>query len=184
MCERLAFVNILIIGIMQNMQTRIKLVVASVALGVAVALNIRYHLESKHPAVHHHAGFTVYINGVRQDFAQTKYMNFAVCSDHQHKATKEEEQIEKAHLHEMVGDVVHVHRSGATWGDLFENIKFELPSNVYAVVGGEVVAEPLASPIEDNTSVVFVVGEKPDDMEIVTKDHIGRVAASSELCGD
>ena len=95
--------------------------------------------------VHYHAGFRVYIDGQLQNYSDYKYMNFVPCSEHDEKKSKEEEQIERAHLHDGVGDVVHVHKAGANWGDLFKNIGVTLPSE----------PEILQQTIEPNSSIVI-----------------------------
>src|SRR4051812_30234652 len=73
--------------------------------------------------LHYHAGFQVYENGKQKSFADIAYMHDKPCTGKKAEEEKEDEQIEKAHLHDLVGDVVHVHRENATWGDLFKNIK-------------------------------------------------------------
>jgi hypothetical protein len=123
--------------------------------------------------VHYHAGFTVYIDGVKQDYSDYKYMNFVPCSEHDQKKSKAEEQIEKAHLHDGVGDVVHVHRSGGKWRDLFKNIGVDLPGDLPI----------LDQPIEPDSSVVITVGTPVENPDKVTLEHIKEVEAKSELCG-
>lgn len=123
--------------------------------------------------MHYHAGFVVYVDGVKQDYSGYQYMNYTPCSEHEEKKSPEEEQVEKAHLHEGVGDVVHVHRSGAVWGDLFNNIGVELAEQ----------PEILSQKIEPNSSVVITIGNKVDSPEYVTQERIKEVEAKSELCG-
>jgi len=53
-------------------------------------------------SIHYHTGFLIYIDGILQDFSAQKYIEISAY------------QIEKAHLHDNVGDVVHVHQPGAT----------------------------------------------------------------------
>lgn len=123
--------------------------------------------------IHYHAGFIVYVDGVRQDYSDYKYMNFTPCTEHAVKKSREEEQIEKAHLHDGVGDVVHVHRNGAKWGDLLKNINVNLPSET----------DILKQTIEPNSSVVIIIGLPVSTPEKVPIEHIKEVEAKSELCG-
>lgn len=141
-----------------------------------ISVGIGYYLYSpkEFEYIHYHAGFRVYIDGVLQDYSDYKYMNFVPCSEHDVKKSPAEEQIEKAHLHDGVGDVVHMHRSGAKWGDLFKNIGVTLPTDLPI----------LNTPIEPNSSVVIVVGTPVDNPEKVSLEHIKEVEAKSELCGD
>jgi len=149
-----------------------------------VAENIRndeYHI---------HAGFQVYENDQLVDFAKLQYMQISPCSeDHENEAelTPEEEQIEKAHLHDMVGDVVHVHREDATWGDLFTNIEYEIYPDVTAYIDGEQVENVLEKEIAPYESMVILIGERTDIEgkldSIVSKEHIKEIELKSENCG-
>lgn len=135
--------------------------------------------------VHYHAGFQVYVDNQKQDFSDFKYMKIEPCgTDH----SQGDEQLEKAHLHDSVGDVVHVHRNGATWGDLFLNIKYPLDANVTGYVNGQLTPQILTMPIIANASVVFLVGENIDIPEKITarvsQEHIAEVEKKSENCGD
>jgi len=133
---------------------------------------------SEHDSVHFHAGFKIFIDGVLQDYSDYKYMNFELCSEHEVKKSSKEVQIEKAHLHDGVGDVAHVHRAGGTWGDLFTNIGVQLPQSQKA-------DDFLRSPIDPNSSVVLVLGndDQMHEDEKVTIEDIKEVESKSELCG-
>lgn len=137
--------------------------------------------------LHYHAGFRVYIDGVLQDYSDYKYMNFVPCTEHAVKQSAAEEQIEKAHLHDSVGDVVHVHRAGAVWGDLFKNIGVQLPSDKLAVMylNGELASDIYNQPIKAYDTAIFVFGSDQSSHtgERVSVDHIKEVEAKSELCG-
>ncbi len=141
--------------------------------------------ENEH--VHYHAGFKVYVDNQLQDYSGYQYMNYTPCSQHDKKKSAEEEQIEKAHLHESVGDVVHTHRSGAVWGDLFTNIKVNFPSDkrIAAYIDGRKVEEIMSTPIEAYTTAIILVGESDASRsgEVVPRAHIEEVEKKSELCG-
>ncbi len=162
------------------------LVLTFLTFVVALVLYATYQPgESEH--VHDHAGFVVYIDGVKQDYSNYKYMNFVPCSEHDTKKSKVEEQIEKAHLHDSVGDVVHTHRSGAVWGDLFTNIQALFPDDkpMRAYVDGREVANIMETSITPYSSVVITYGssDDPTNLERVSLEHIKEVEAKSELCG-
>lgn len=141
--------------------------------------------ESDH--IHYHAGFLIYIDDQLQDYSGYQYMNYTPCSEHNEKKSPVEEQIEKAHLHDNVGDVVHVHRTGAVWGDLILNSKIELPND--KVVGGYIDGvkkdQILQEPIEPYTTAVILVGESSAtrSAERIDRAQIEAVEAKSELCG-
>jgi hypothetical protein len=164
------------------MTTRIKLGLAILAAGAALLANIYYRKPDYHSSIHYHAGFVVYVDGVQQDLAETRYMNYSACSEHDYEKSAAEEQVEKAHLHDMVGDVVHVHRTGAVWRDLLTNIKLSLPGEVVAIIEGQLIENPLDLPIEPEQSIVLFVGERPSNPHVVATEHIREVGSRSELC--
>src|ERR1700730_17097255 len=90
------------------------------AILAATAVIILPKTILKPKPVHFHAGFQVYVDDKLQDFSDFKYMHEAPCTVNGKPLTNNhvDEQIEKAHLHDQIGDVVHVHRLGATWSDL------------------------------------------------------------------
>lgn len=136
--------------------------------------------------IHIHAGFLVYINGKLQDFSSDNYMNIEFCSAQKVKETPQETQIGKAHLHDHVGDVVHVHRTGAVWGDLFTNMRYTFPAGepVAGYVNGRPVPNILSYPIKAYDSVTIVVGKSSgvDLSKTVPKSHIVDVEKHSESC--
>lgn len=143
------------------------------------------HKNDHAAEVHYHAGFQVYVDNVKQDFSDFKYMKIEPCgTDH----SEGDEQLEKAHLHDNVGDVVHVHRDGAKWSDLFTNIGYALDQDVKGYLNGQLVPQALTMPIIGNGSMVFFVGENTDIPQKVagrvSQDHIIEVEAMSEKCGD
>lgn len=167
-----------------------KIILSGVALTGVVILNYAFKPathESEEHGVHYHAGFRVYRDDQLQDYSGYQYMNYTPCSEHDKKKSAAAEQIEKAHLHDGVGDVVHVHREGAVWGDLFKNIKAELPDNetVVGYIDGQRVEEIKTEPIEPYTTAVILIGmsEASRSGERVAKDHIEEVERKSELCG-
>jgi hypothetical protein len=139
--------------------------------------------------VHHHAGFVVYMDGQKQDFSHIRHMSLVPCGEHSEKPTKEEEQLEKAHLHDSNGDVVHVHRAGATWGDLFKNMNFTY-DHTLEVIGyrdDHPIRDILKQEIVANDSLIFVVGSQEKVVDYlpnkVTLNRIAEVEQKSELCG-
>lgn len=164
-------------------------ILAAVVLLFAGAYYVKTsQTEAAH--VHIHAGFQVYVDGVQQDFSDFQYMSFAPCSTgEQKKLTPEERQIEKAHLHDSVGDVVHVHRKGATWGDLLKNIGFNYDASKELVgyTSDQVIPNILSQPINNHESVIIVIGDQSNASQHlankVTVERIAQVEQMSELCG-
>lgn len=134
-----------------------------------------------------HAGFQVYVDGKLQDFSDMKYMDVTPCESFFHRKS---DQLEKAQLHDNVGNVVHVHRKDAVWGDLFKNIGWQIPADKEFVgyLNGTRTENLLEYPILPYDSVVFFSG-KIDDMNRklqgrVTDEMIKEVEKKSESCGN
>jgi hypothetical protein len=143
-----------------------------------------YQEEVTHP--HIHAGFLIYRDNRLIDFSDAKYMHVEVCSeDPSHSATNE--QIEKAHLHNLVGDVVHVHRTNAVWGDLFQNLGYQLDATASAYIDGEQISAIKDYPIQAFDSLIILEGENTTLEEkiasAVTSERIAAVEAMIESCG-
>lgn len=139
-------------------------------------------------SIHYHAGFVVFDYGIKVDFSDLRYMNVEPCQlhDSDEKETPEHNQLEKAHLHDRIGDVVHVHVEGSVWGDLFTNIKYPLDySNVTAYINGEKISDLKSYPIKANDSAVIFIGKVDEKLlnQAVTADHIKEVESKSETCG-
>lgn len=91
---------------------------AGVVLGAIVVLAVRFFTYSP-VQVHYHANFAVYINGQREEFKGSRYyQEVAICSSTNGIATPQE----RAHMHDNVNSVVHVHDHAVTWGQFFENL--------------------------------------------------------------
>lgn len=137
---------------------------------------------------HYHAGFVLFDGGKQVSFTDLKYMHVRPCSEGHEANADEDEQIEKAHLHDFVGDVAHVHRSGAVWGDLFKNINYDVDGKkIRGFVNGEEEQDILKYPIKAYDSVVFFKDGKTDKKLVktkVSKKHILEVEDKSENCGD
>jgi len=93
-------------------------------LGALIILAIRfatYHIT----ATHYHANFAVYINGQREQFKGPQYyQEVAACAVH---GTIQPAQ--RAHMHDNINSVIHVHDDGVTWNQFFNNIGWDLGPN-------------------------------------------------------
>lgn len=142
--------------------------------------------------VHYHAGFQVYVDAELQDFSDNKYMHENPCTVNGKPVETEhgDEQIEKAHLHDHIGNVVHVHRDSATWNDLFTNIGYEFPKSkdLNSFVNGKEVDDIFNYPIKPYDSVVLFLGKQENKKEplgkAVQRDAILREESKSETCGN
>lgn len=136
--------------------------------------------------IHFHAAFQVYADNTLVDFTDAKYMHISPCSEDEEAVSDDEEQIEKAHLHDNVGDVVHVHRKNAKWKDLFKNISYDIDGSVVGYINGERAFGVLNKHINADDRALFLLGEYQTldaKLEALpTIDRIRTVEQSSEGC--
>jgi hypothetical protein len=83
------------------LSNRLLLVVVSLIVGALVVLAIRFATYNPHHT-HYHANFAVY----------------TACQTGDAPILPEQ----RAHMHDNVNSVVHVHDDGVTWGDFFTNL--------------------------------------------------------------
>ncbi len=167
--------------------------VASIAAGstFSSAVGLEDETVATVEAVHYHAGFQMYIDDKLQDFSGFQYMELKPCTP---DSLTEEDTV---HLHNDVGDVVHVHHAGMTWSNLAQYLIERSEANlsedemqkatVVGYVNGEKVDDILSYPIKAYDSVVVFIG-KTTDVEgklknAVTIDHIKDIEADKENCG-
>lgn len=71
---------------------------------------------------HYHANFAVFINGQRETFdGPGFYESVTACSE-----TDTPTPAHRAHMHDRVNNVAHVHEDAVTWGMFFENIGYSV----------------------------------------------------------
>lgn len=154
--------------------------------GVGSFFTYNKFLKPEPKKVHFHAGVVVFKNNKQVDFSDEKYMKTEPCTVGHEEETYEDIQLEKAHLHDNVGDVVHSERSGATWGDFFKNIKYEIDySKVKAYSGGKELKDFQNQAIVPYDSVVVFIGENNKELlkKAVTKEYIKQKEKKSDGCG-
>ena len=155
-------------------------------LVLAVGAYFYFTPQNKTP-VHFHAGFYVYVDGVLQDFSKAEFMHFESCNINTQLNKNTSSSVGKAHLHDNVGDVVHIHEKGAKWGDLFMSINYYFPvgKSIQGFKNGKAISNILKAEIHPYDSVIIVVGDtKRIDMnKYVSITHIKEVESKSESCG-
>jgi hypothetical protein len=146
-------------------------------------LALTFFKSTPHEAVHIHAGFKIFLNNQLQDYSDDKYMNYSMCGE-----DGSYDDGYRTHLHNGIGDVLHVHIGGTTWRHFLEELGFDFKSNpTVAVLNGENVGDYLDRQIQDLDSIVIVAGDYTDfdqmTMNAVAKDWIVEVSHMPELCG-
>ncbi len=106
-------------------------------------------LQVPETPVHYHANFAVYLNGAQVNFADPNYMHLAPCVANNTKVSFN--KLDNVHLHDQVGNVVHMHQAGIVWNDLFQSVHYDLKKHV------------------GNTPVQYYLNGKKTDSSILTK---------------
>ena len=134
---------------------------------------------------HLHAEFQVYIDGERKDLSGLDYMYFAPCRVYDF-GERELEEIDRAHLHDYVGDMVHVHDGGVTWRVLLTNLNFETEFFGYNKEG-ELIEGMIDKEIGSYDSVIFSNTELENIDELVGElkgaDYVKEVEVVAVECG-
>ena len=98
---------------------------AGVLVGVLGVLAFRF--ATYYPEhTHYHANFAVYLNGKRDEFKGSQYyQSVAVCSAGRGITIPEQ----RAHMHDNINSVIHIHDHATTWGQFFENLGWNIGSD-------------------------------------------------------
>lgn len=139
--------------------------------------------------IHYHAGFVVIANNKKVNFSDWKYMNIKPCDlGEGMQKPQEDEQLEKAHLHDQVGDVIHIEREGALWKDLFINIHYPIDqTEVTAFIDGEKVMNYEQIAIKKNDRLVLFIGTNDIGKglkQTPSKSYIELMGEQSKTCGE
>lgn len=152
-----------------------------------VAKNNNQHEED----VHLHAGFVVYKDNEQVDFSDPKYMLIEPCSieeNHEDEEDHSDDPLKAVHLHDLVGDVVHVEAEGIKWSNLFENLEYEINYSVTkGIINGEEVDNFHDKIIQPYDSLVVLIGDNDDiddaSSKAITTEYIKEIEAKGEDCG-
>lgn len=97
----------------------VKRLLTGIAIGVLALAAIRFAFVQPTPPTHYHANFAIFVDGRRLDLSADRYMEELSACRVKDTAISPTERV---HLHSHNPDVVHVHQSGVTWGDLLANL--------------------------------------------------------------
>jgi len=94
------------------------------SLGILVGLSILAlaRFISYQPPTHYHANFAVFINGERDKFDGPGFYEAVTACTTNDTLTP----AHRAHMHNHVNNVTHVHEPAVTWGMFFENIGYSI----------------------------------------------------------
>ncbi|MCX6731104.1 MAG: hypothetical protein NTZ55_04600 [Candidatus Roizmanbacteria bacterium] len=167
------------------MNTKQSLILMCIGIAI-VSIFIFLSFPKQVEIPHYHAGFLVYIDGQKQDYADTQYMYLDSCTVIDKQKNHTMETPDKVHLHNDVGDVAHVHDDTSTWALLFKNIEINFPPNepLVGYKNGEKIDNLINMPIKPYDSVIFIIGSEDgiDKTQYVTQAHIQDVEGKSSVC--
>ena len=117
-----------------------KRALAVFAIGLVVGIGslgtVRYlsYQPPEDGTTHYHANFAVFLNGERVDLSGPMYMeDVDRCKLDPSAAAP----ADRAHLHQGIHDVVHVHHKGVTWGHFFTNLRWTLGDDFIFTESGQ-----------------------------------------------
>lgn len=165
------------------------IIIAIILIIVSGGIFLAFHKQKPVQKVHYHGGFEVFKDNKQVDFSGFKYMVVKPCTTDkkEEKESDADDQMEKAHLHDLVGDVVHVERANAKWSDLFTNLKYNIEyKNTSAYLNGKKVENFENLIIQPYDSMVILIGSNDLNKVLskaVTVKHIKEAEKRSENCG-
>lgn len=96
------------------------LIVAAVIVAAVAAMLFLLYGSTNSGEFHAHADFKVYLNGDAYNFSQERYM----------------EKLEAIHIHDMNGEMIHMHERGAELGDFFSSMGMSFNSSCFVLDDG------------------------------------------------
>ncbi len=151
----------------------IKLAVLGIGIPLVVAFVSASILIAQIPEspVHYHANFAIFTNGTLTDFAKPDFMHLKPCRD---TPDAHASKLESIHLHDMVGNVVHVHTEDVRWSDFFMTVRTDILEDgkklstdpQFYLNGKKVNQSVLSKKIEKNDRllVTYTKDVLPDDV--------------------
>lgn len=136
--------------------------------------------------LHYHAGFEIYKDGTRMDFTALEFMNVKPCADDE-KSDHADTQPE-VHLHDGIGDIVHVHGKVATWNDLFLKLHLDA-ATASAFINNKPISHVGNAKIQSYDQAVIFVNTPKNQKELISKSmaripvsYIKNIENKSENC--
>ncbi len=134
---------------------------------------------------HIHAGFQVYIDNTLVNFSDVRFMYFKPCG----LAKDEIKTIkDKVHLHDQIGEALHIHDKDVTWKDAMDSLGVVTGSGATFYVDGTKDTLLLSEKIQAFQSASIFIGKTTDiEKKVaarVTKDRLVEIEKQKgENCG-
>lgn len=138
--------------------------------------------------LHYHAGFEIYNDGDLMDFTDLQFMDVKPCETDEDESHEHLEP--EVHLHDGIGNIVHVHGKIAQWKDLFEKLHLDMSSaSISAVIDGQPVTRITDTQIKPyQRATIFInspEGQKiksAQTLERLPVDYIKEIEKKGENC--
>jgi hypothetical protein len=165
--------------------------IGSTPITLPVDQGVKVWTQTTADDVHFHANFAVFLQGKLVDMSDKSYMEeLQTCL----KPTKEQSPRDRAHQHEGVGGLIHVHAPGVTWGHFFANIgwnfgegyivdrasvfyKTQKEFKVRYILNGALVFDPFNQPIFSKDRLLI---DYSRDIDAVVLERYKRVPTSAD----
>ena len=96
--------------------------ISGIVIGLILFAGIKYLTYKPPEHVHYHANFAVSINGQKEKFENPLYyQEIVTCA-----VDNSNDPAHRAHIHDNVNDLVHVHDGAVTWGNFFQNLGWNI----------------------------------------------------------
>lgn len=113
-----------VIGIVAGIIKRSKILIAG-GIVVVILLGVVYaYSPLETTKIHEHADFAVFLDGVQYNFSQERFMTY-----------NSTELSEIVHMHDMKGNIIHVHAKGVTLDLFFGTLGIKFNSTCFIVDG-------------------------------------------------
>ena len=107
---------------------------------------------------HIHADFKVYLNGIPYNFSKEKYMS---------------EEDESIHLHDMDGDIIHMHKEGTTLEEFFSSLGMQFTKDCFVLDNKTKYCNS-----KKNTLKMYVNGKKNTQFQNYVFNDLDRILIS------
>lgn len=144
------------------------------------------HQGDRHDSdeVHYHAAFHIYLDGELQDFSSDEFMQGGACSVDPNYEPDLTLPVNRIHLHDNIGEVVHVHAEEVTWREIFLSLEIDSWLEGRAMVSyrnGEVDRNVLDEVVAEHEVVIFALGEPlPEAEEMIANQPTQKIIDEAE----
>lgn len=122
--------------------------------------------------IHYHAGFEIYKDGKLMNFTDLTFMDVKPCGPENDEDEPHKDFNAEVHLHDGIGNVVHIHGKEAQWKDLFKKLNIDVTSTTIGAYFEETPQALLSDqPIKPYQRAVFFILSPGEHSEEISESH-------------